>query len=327
MEILLIITVFLILGAEFVNGWTDAPNSIVTIVSTRTLSLRKSIVLATLLNIAGAMSGTAVAATIGKGIVRPETINLTTVAAAMIAIILWSSIAYRKGLPTSESHALIAGLSGAALATSGFDVILWSGWQKVILGLIFSTFLGFGSAFLMTKAVRIASTNFPRASTRKFFGKFQIISASFMAFSHGSNDGQKFIGVFALALVLGGILQSFTIPFWVIISCAVVMGLGTSFGGWRIIKTMGFKMVELETYQGFSAETSAAATIIAASHFGIPLSTTHTIGTSLVGTGLANSKKALRIGVLKNITLAWILTFPICGLIAFTITKILQLLF
>lgn len=326
MELFLLIVLFLILAAEFVNGWTDAPNAITTVVSTRVLSLKKSIILAVVLNIVGAMSGTAVAATIGKGIIKPEVIGLQTVAAAMVAIIIWSTLAWKYGMPTSESHALIAGLTGAGLATAGPEVLLWSGWQKVFIGLGFSTFLGLSGAYLFTKIVRKISSNLSPNTNRRIFGRFQILSASFMAFGHGSNDGQKFIGAFTLALLLGGAIENFAVPIWVIFLCAGVMGLGTSFGGWRIIKTLGIKMVKLETYQGFSAETSAAATITLASHFGIPLSTTHTIGTSIMGTGIARRRGTLRLGIVKNIVLAWILTFPVCGLIAFAVTKIFQII-
>lgn len=327
MEILLILTLLLILGAEFVNGWTDAPNAIATVVSTRALSLKKAIALATIFNILGAMAGTAVAATIGKGIIDSGAVDLVTVAAAMCAIITWSTVAWKFGIPTSESHALVAGLTGAGIATAGTDVLLWGGWQKVIIGLGFSTVLGLTGAFILTKVVRTLSTPFGPHTTKKFFKKLQIVSAGYMAFSHGSNDGQKFIGVFAMALVLGGVFDTFNVPYWVILVCATVMGLGTSFGGWRIIKTLGMKMVKLEPYQGFSAETAAASTITLASHFGIPLSTTHTIGTSIMGSGIAHRRSALNTLVVKNIVLAWILTFPMCGGIAFVITHLLRLIF
>ncbi len=200
----LIVVLLLVLGAEFVNGWTDAPNAIATVVSTKVLSPRKAVIMAVLLNIVGAMSGQAIAATIGKGIVKPEIINLMTVAAAMIALISWSSVAAYFGLPTSESHALVAGLAGAGLATSGPSVLLWEGWKKVAIGLGFSTFLGFGFGYLIILAISWLFRNTPPGKVKKLFGKLQILSAAFMAFGHGSNDGQKFIGAFTLTLVLGG---------------------------------------------------------------------------------------------------------------------------
>lgn len=317
----LAVVLFLVLGAEFVNGWTDAPNAIATVISTKVLSPRKAVVMAVLLNIVGAMSGQAIAATIGKGIVRPEIINLATVAAAMISLISWSSLAAYFGLPTSESHALVAGLAGAGLATAGPEVLLWDGWRKVIVGLGFSTFLGFGFGYFIILAISWLFRNTPPGKVKKVFGKLQVLSACFMAFGHGSNDGQKFIGAFALALVLGGVMPVFHVPIWVILLCAVVMGVGTSIGGWRIIKTMGVKLVKLETYHGFAAETGAATAMQIASVFGIPLSTTHTINTSIMGVGSSRRFSAVRWGVAGQIVAAWVLTFPVCGALSWVIAK------
>ncbi|TAK61253.1 MAG: inorganic phosphate transporter [Bacteroidetes bacterium] len=323
----LIIVLLLVLAAEFVNGWTDAPNAIATVVSTRVLSPKWAILMATLLNIAGTLSGTAVAATIGKGIVEAASINLITIGAAMVAIVTWSTVAWRFGLPTSETHALVSGLAGAGLATAGPGVLLWEGWQKVLIGLAFSTLLGFfGGAIIIIAIYQIFKNSNP-TTVRKIFGKLQILSAAFMAFGHGSNDGQKFIGAFCLALVLGGAMPEFTVPWEVMILCSVVMGIGTSVGGWRIIKTMGMKMVKLETYQGFAAETGAAVAIQIASNLGIPLSTTHTISTSIMGVGSAKRVSAVRWGVVREVVLAWILTFPICGGIAWLISILLNAAF
>ena len=333
MEIGLLVTLALVLAAEFVNGWTDAPNAITTVVSTKALTMQKAVALASVLNVLGAMSGTAVAATIGKGIIESSVIDLTTVAAAMSAIVIWSVAAWRFGLPTSESHALVAALAGAGLATAGPDVMLWAGWKKVLIGLSLSTCLGLLGAYIFTKIVRAGVAPFPSYKTKPALRRLQILSSAFMAFSHGSNDGQKFIGVFALALLISGvggvevIGNKLSIPLWVILLCASVMGCGTLLGGLRIIRTMGVKMARIEAYQGFSAETAAASTIIIASHFGIPLSTTHTIGTSLMGTTLARRRSALRIGIVKNIVLAWLLTFPVCGALAFLITFVLRFVF
>ena len=316
--------ILLILAAEFVNGWTDAPNSIATVVSTRVLSPQRAVIMATLLNTAGAFSGTAVAATIGKGIVDASIINTTTVAAAMVGIVLWSSLAYYMGgLPTSESHALVAGLAGAGLATAGPTVLLWEGWSKVLIGLLFSTFLGFlGGLGIMLLLYRVFYRSRP-GTVRILFGRLQVLSAAFMAFSHGSNDGQKFIGVFTLALVLGGILPEFAVPAWVILLCAITMGIGTALGGWKIIRTMGIRLTKLEPIHGFSAETSAALVIEVASRFGIPLSTTHTIGTSIMGVGSIQRFSAVRWGVAGEIIMAWLLTFPACGLIAYSVARII----
>lgn len=313
----------LILIAEFVNGWTDSPNAIATVVSTRVLSPYQAVIMATVLNAIGAMSGTAVAATIGKDIVRPDVINLTTVAAAMLGIIIWSTLAWYWGLPTSESHALIAGLTGAGLATAGPESLLWTGWSKVLIGLVFSTFLGFfGGLLLMALLYRCLANSRP-GSVRRIFGRLQIVSAAFMAFSHGSNDGQKFIGVFTLSLLLGGILPSFQVPLWVIFLCALTMGVGTAVGGWRIVKTMGLRLTKLEPVHGFAAETAAALTIEIATRLGIPLSTTHTINTAIVGVGATRRFSAVRWGVTFEIVTAWILTFPVCGIIGWLAAKLL----
>jgi PiT family inorganic phosphate transporter len=312
----------LVLAAEFVNGWTDAPNAIATVVSTRVLSPTRALLLASALNIVGALCGTAVAATIGKGIVRPEIINVYTVGAAMIGIVFWSTLAWYYGLPTSESHGLIAGLTGAALATAGPQALLWSGWKKVLIGLLFSTFLGFlGGLLLMALIYRLWARARPDA-VRRLFGKLQVLSAGFMAFSHGSNDGQKFIGAFTLVLLLGGIIPEFHVHLWVILLCAAVMGVGTAIGGWRIVRTMGLRLTKLEPVHGFAAETGAAGTIMLASALGIPLSTTHTINTAIMGVGATRRFSAVRWGVSRNIITAWVLTFPVCGVIAWLATKL-----
>jgi PiT family inorganic phosphate transporter len=321
-----LITLLLVLAAEFVNGWTDAPNAIATVVSTRVLRPHAAIVMATGLNILGAFSGTAVAQTLGKGIVRSEVINLETIAAAMVGIVVWSTLAWWRGLPTSESHALVSGLAGAGLATAGPNVLVWDGWRKVLLGLAFSTFLGFmGALLLATLVFRVFFAARP-GTVRRIFGKAQIVSAAFMAYSHGSNDGQKFIGVFALALFLGGLSPTFTIPGWVIWACALTMGLGTAIGGWRIVRTMGLRLTKLQPVDGFCAETGAALTIEFASRIGIPLSTTHTISMAIIGVGSTRRFSAVRWGVGREIVTAWVLTFPVCGLIAWSVATILAML-
>jgi PiT family inorganic phosphate transporter len=327
MSIGLLVVLALILGAEFVNGWTDAPNAIATVVSTRVLKPMQAVLMAAIMNTIGAMTGTAVATTIGKGIVKPESINLLTVGSAMIGILIWSTAAWYYGLPTSESHALISGLAGASLATAGPEVLLWSGWSKVLIGLVFSTFLGFLVGYFLTVLIYRAF----RRSTPRFvnsvFGRLQILSSMFMAFSHGSNDGQKFMGAFALALYLGGVTDKFHISWETIIVCSIVMGLGTSIGGWRIVKTMGVRMVSIKPYEGFSAETGAAFAIELASRLGIPLSTTHTINTAIMGVGASKYFSAVRWGVSMEIVTAWILTFPICFVIGYGSASVAKYLF
>ena len=326
MSIELVAVLALILGAEFVNGWTDAPNAIATVVATRSLSARQAVTMASLFNLLGALSGTAVATTIGKGIIDPGAVNLITVGGAMVGIILWSSIAARWGIPTSESHALVAGLAGAGLAAAGPSVLLWAGWKKVILGLVFSSFLGFGAAFCAMLAVYWVFRRAAPGKVRGLFRWLQVCSSAFMAFSHGSNDGQKFIGAFTLALVLGGTLSAFEIPIWVIFLCAAVMTLGTGIGGWRIMRTLGMRLTKLKTHQGFAAEMAAAGTITLASALGIPLSTTHTIATAIAGVGAVHGARAVRWRLARQLAMAWVLTFPICAAISWSIVMAIQMI-
>jgi len=320
---LLFFVLLLVLAAEFVNGWHDASNAIATVVSTRVLSPRVAIVMATVFNAVGAFSGTAVAATIGTGIVDAHAISLVTVAAAMVAIVVWDVLTWYYGLPTSSSHALVAGLSGAGLAAAGPSVLLWEGWRKVLIGLLFSTFLGFFAGFLLIWSILSICGSWTPGRVRTVFGRLQVFSAVFMAFSHGSNDGQKFIGVFTLALVLGGVLPEFHPSFGVVLLCSITMGIGTSVGGWRIIRTMGMRIARLEPYHGFAAETAAGTAIELASRLGIPLSTTHTISTAIMGVGSSRRLSAVRWGVVGDVVTAWVLTFPVCGVIGWLVAVVL----
>jgi len=325
---LLIAALVVTLAAEFINGWTDAPNAIATVVSTRVLSPSQAVLMAAVLNIVGAVvTGTAVASTLGTGIVKPEVINLSVVIAATLTVVIWSVVTWFYGIPTSESHELIAGLAGAGLATAGPSVLLWAGWQKVLIGLGFSTLLGFSLAMIvMTSLYWILRRTRP-SFVRSAFSRLQILSAAFMAFSHGSNDGQKFMGIFTLALVLGGKMAHFAVPLWIMLLCGAVMGLGTALGGWRIMRTVGFKITKLEPVNGFAAESSAALAILLASRFGIPLSTTHCIGTSIMGVGATRRFSAVRWGVARNIILTWIITFPVCAALGWVIASLLKIAF
>jgi PiT family inorganic phosphate transporter len=323
---LLIAALVVTLAAEFINGWTDAPNAIATVVSTRVLSPSQAVLMAAVLNIVGAVvTGTAVASTLGTGIVKPEVINLSVVIAATLTVVIWSTVTWFYGIPTSESHELIAGLAGAGLATAGPSVLLWAGWQKVLIGLGFSTILGFSLAMIvMTSLYWILRRTRP-SFVRSAFSRLQILSSAFMAFSHGSNDGQKFMGIFTLALVLGGKMAHFAVPVWVMLLCGSVMGIGTAFGGWRIMRTVGFKITKLEPVNGFAAESSAALAILLASRFGIPLSTTHCIGTSIMGVGATRRFSAVRWGIARNIVLTWIITFPVCAALGWVIASLLKI--
>lgn len=310
----------LVLGAEFVNGWTDAPNAIATLISTRVMTPGQAIGMAVVMNVAGTLSGTAVAETIGKGIVETDAINLVTISAALVGIIVWGSVAAHFGIPTSESHALVAGLSGAAIATGGPQSLQWSGWSKVLIGIASALVLGTLLSWLLSRAViAIAGRSAPERAKRAF-DRLQIATGMGMAFAHGLNDGQKFIGVFTLGLVMGGVLPEFHIPTWVIVLCALTMGLGTSVGGQAIIGTLGEKIAKIESWQGFSALSGAAATILGASAFGIPLSTTHTIVAAVTGAGAARSAQVVRWKYPRLIALASVITFPLCGAIAFAVS-------
>ena len=327
-SVLLIATLVVVLAAEFVNGWTDAPNAIATVVSTRVLSPSQAVLMAAVLNVVGAVvTGTAVAYTVGTDIVKPELIGLPVLLAATLTVVIWSTVTWFYGIPTSESHELVAGLTGAGLAVAGPSVLLWEGWQKVLIGLGFSTILGFSlGAVIMTSLYRILRRASP-SFVRSVFSRLEILSAAFLAFSHGSNDGQKFMGVFTMALVLGGKMAHFAVPLWVMLLCGGVMGIGTALGGWRIIRTVGFKITKLESVHGFAATSSGAIAILLASRFGIPLSTTHCISTSIMGVGATKRFSAVRWGVARSIVLTWIITFPVCAALGWIIASLLKLAF
>jgi len=328
MSVLLVVTLLLVLGAEFVNGLTDAANAIATVVSTRVLSPGKAVIMAAVFNLLGVLvTGTAVATTIGKGIVDPEIVTVEVVAAAMLTIVVWSTAAWRFGIPTSETHELVAGLAGAGLASAGPSVLLWDGWRKVLIGLGMSTLIGFGLGLAIMVAIYWLFHRAPRGHTTLFFGKMQIFSAGFMAFSHGSNDGQKFMGVFSLALFLAGVFPTFHVPFWVILLCGSVMAFGTALGGWQIIRTMVARITRLEPVHGFAAETAASTAILLASRFGIPLSTTHTIGTAIMGVGASKRLTAVNWSVSGNVVKTWLITFPVCLALGYVFTWLFTLIF
>jgi PiT family inorganic phosphate transporter len=306
-----------VLAAEFVNGWTDAPNAIATVVSTGVMAPRTAIAMAVIMNIIGAMAGTAVALTVGKGIVAASAITIPAITAAMLSIIFWGGLAAKLGLPVSKSHALLSGLAGAGFAGGGLAALQWEGWQKVAIGMVSSIAIGMTCAWLIARLIIRCFGGASPGPAKRRFDSLQIVSASFMAFNHGLNDGQKFIGVFALTLLAGGVTSEFSIPYWVILICALTMGLGTTFGGWRIIETIGSRMTRIVSWQGFAAETSASLTILGASTYGIPLSTTHTITSSIVGVGAGKRLSDVRWGVLRRIVMAWLITFPACATIAY----------
>jgi len=313
---------------EFANGWTDAPNAIATVVSTRVLRPYVAVVMAAVLNLVGALvTGTFVAKTISEGIVSPEAVTLSTVGAAVLAAALWAMAAQVFGMPSSESHALVAALLGAGFAAGGIEALAWSGTSKVVYSLFLSPPIAFGAGFIVMVVIyRLFRRARPR-TVRRTFGRGQVLSAAFMAFSHGSNDAQKTMGVITLALFLGGKQGDLAVPLWVIVLSALVMGLGTSIGGWRVIRTIGLKMTKLEAVNGFAAETSAAALITLASRFGIPLSTTHVIGSSIMGVGATRRLSAVRWGIAGDVVGTWILTWPACILLGYGLGSLFEAVF
>ena len=333
----LMVTVVLTLGVILVNGWTDAPNAIATCISTRSMSPRAAILMAAVFNFLGVFIMTLLNATVAQTIYNMVDFGSNagdaTIAlcAGMFAIVLWATIAWYFGIPTSESHALIAGISGAAVAIqNGFGGINGSAWMKVIYGLVLSSVLGFVMGYGTTKLMALLFRKTERRKADRFFKKGQIAGGAAMAFMHGAQDGQKFIGVFLLGVFLAGgqtDVNTFTIPIWLMILCSLVMSLGTSIGGLRIIKAVGMDMVKLEKYQGFSADIAAAGCLLLSSLTGIPVSTTHTKTTAIMGAGASKRMSSVNMGVVKEMVYAWILTFPCCGLVGFLMVKLFLAIF
>jgi PiT family inorganic phosphate transporter len=322
--------VLLAYAFEFANGWTDAPNSIATVISTRVMRPFTAVAMAAVLNLVGALAGTAVAKTIASGIVNPDFVTLETIAAALLAAIIWALGAQYFGLPSSESHALVAGLLGAGFAAGGLGALEWSGTSKALKGLVISPVGGFLAGFILMVLIYRIFRRFRRHTVSRIFGRAQVFSAGFMAFSHGTNDAQKSMGIITLAILIadtGTVPEEFEIPEWVIVSAAMVIAAGTMIGGWRVIRTMGMRMTHLEPVQGFAAETGAATIITTAAHFGIPVSTTHAIGTAIMGVGSTKRFSAVRWGVAGQVVSAWVLTWPSCMVMGFVLGKFLNAVF
>lgn len=323
---LLILVVALALLFDFSNGWHDAANAIATVVSTRVLSPAQAVLLAGLLNVAGAFMSTAVAKTVGGGIVDPAAVNQGAVGAALVGALSWNLLTLIWGLPTSSSHALLGGMLGAALAQGGSSAVKFSGLETVLQALLFSPFMGFLAGYLILAAIYRLAFHAARGKANAAFRRLQLASSSLMAFSHGSNDAQKVMGIITLALVSGGMLDRVEVPTWVIISCALTMGLGTMIGGWRIIRTLGMRIVKMEPVHGFAAETSAAVILLGTAHYGLPVSTTHTISSAIMGAGSVRRFSAVRWGVSMRIVSAWLFTLPTAAVIAYLVNPLFQLL-
>jgi len=336
---------------EYINGFHDAANAIATVVSTKVLTPRQAILLAAAGNLFGAFVGTAVATTIGIGLVDPHVVTTLTVLDALLAAIIWGLITWWLGLPSSSSHAIIGGLCGAALAVSNLNwsVLKWSVldakghasglWPKVIIPMISSPVLGFACGAALMFFIIVAFFWITPHAAKLTFGRLQLVSAAFMAFSHGSNDAQKTMGIIALTLfsaTTAGTFDhlptwlfflrtpTFRVADWVIFLCALTMAAGTAAGGWRIIRTMGHRVVKLQPVHGFAAETSASTVILLATHFGIPVSTTHVVATSIMGVGATKRFSAVKWGIVNRIVWAWVLTMPVTATLAFGIHLVLK---
>ena len=354
----LIITVILVaLVFEYINGFHDTANSIATVVSTKVLSPRQAIILAAVTNLFGAMWGTAVAKTIASGLVDTKIVTSEIIVCALIGAIVWNLLTWWLGLPSSSSHALVGGLCGACLAAANnnWGVIIWNvpgkahWWEgkgilwKVLVPMISSPIVGFTVGFLIMGLLYFLLRNWRPVSVNRTFGKLQLFSAAYMGFSHGSNDAQKTMGIIALALVAATTAGTFNhvpdwlaflklpepepgksleIAVWIKIVCAVTMCAGTAAGGWRIIKTLGHKMVKLHPVHGFAAEATGATVLLTAAHFGMPVSTTHAITTSIMGVGCAIGFNALKFSVVQRILWAWVLTIPASGIVAYGLVRL-----
>lgn len=332
---LLVLTLLTALAFEYINGFHDTANAIATVVSTKVLTPRLAVAWASTFNLIGALSGTAVASTVGKGMVDTGAVTMPVVICALLAAIMWGLLTWWLGLPSSSSHALVGGLCGATLAGSGgnWGVLKWSTglWPKVVLPMLASPLAGFFGGMLLMSLIMIAFSRARPLFVSRFFGKAQLASAAFMGFSHGSNDAQKTMGIVTLALFTAtrnGLLEhlpawaSFlripvftSVPTWIVVTCAVTMAAGTAGGGMRIIRTMGQRLVKLQPVQGFAAETTAALIIYGASRLGVPVSTTHVISTSIMGVGATKRFSAVKWGVVERIVWTWVLTLPVTGLL------------
>jgi len=351
---LVLCVILLALAFEYVNGFHDTANAIATVVSTRVLSPRQAVVLAAVCNLIGSLWGTAVATTIGSGLVDSGAVTLHALLSALLAAIAWNLLTWRLGLPSSSSHALIGGLCGASVAAAcgDFSVVHWSTaqpgtgaaeglWPKVVLPMLVSPLFGLLIGFLVMGLLLVLLGNWRPYRVNTLFGNLQLLSASFMGFSHGTNDAQKTMGIMALTLFTatrGGLFSDlpgwldflhapeFYVPTWVKVACSLTMAAGTAAGGWRIIKTLGHRMVKLHPIHGFAAETTAALVIQLATHLGIPLSTTHVISSSIMGVGATKGLNAVKWGVVGKMVWAWALTLPATALLGYFFQHLLSFL-
>jgi len=323
----LYIVVALVLIFDFINGFHDSANSIATVVSTKVLTPLVAVVFAASFNfIAYFVFNHEVATTIGKGVVNAEVINLNVIAAALLAAIIWNLLTWWWGLPSSSSHTLVGGLVGAAVAKSGFGTVIYSGVFKIVIFIVIAPLLGMVISFLISSFVLNLFRRFSPAKVDKLFRILQVLSASAFSLGHGGNDAQKSMGIIWVSLIVTGhVAKDAPIDSWIVISCYCAIALGTMFGGWRIVKTMGQKITKLKPFEGFCAETAGALTLFGATSFGIPVSTTHTITGAIMGVGAQKGLSAVRWGVTRKIFWAWILTIPVSALLGTTLYFIISL--
>ncbi len=325
---LVVLVVIMALVFDYINGFHDTANAIATVVSTRVLSPRSAIILAAVLNFVGALVAQNVAKTIASGLVDKSFVNQSVILSAILGAIIWNLITWKYGIPSSSSHALIGGLCGAAISRGGIGALKLDGLkEKVLVPLVMSPIIGVVIGFVLMFLIYLIARKIRSNNALMIFKPLQILSSSLMAFSHGSNDAQKSMGIITLALVAGGFIphsDKVIIPLWVMLSCALVMALGTAAGGWRIIKTMGHKILRMEPPQGFAAETGASIVILLASKLGIPVSTTHVISSSIFGVGLAKNKNAVRWIVARDMIFAWVLTIPASAIMAMCLSYFLM---
>jgi len=310
---------------DFLNGFHDAANSIATVVSTRVLSPRQAVLWAAFFNfVAAFVFGTAVAKTIGGGMIRLEMVNLTVILAGLLGAIFWNLFTWYFGIPVSSSHALIGGYAGAAFAKAGWQAIVLSGWTKTLLFIVLSPLIGMALGFFLMVAVLWLCRDYAPRRADTYFRRLQLCSAAAYSLGHGTNDAQKTMGIIAGVLFTAGILDHFYIPYWVVLLAHTAIGLGTLAGGWRVVKTMGMKITKLKPIGGFCAETAAAVSLFGTAMAGIPVSTTHTIAGGIMGVGSVQRLSAVRWGVARTIVWAWVLTIPVSALAAAGAYLVLQ---
>ncbi|HEX3032150.1 MAG TPA: anion permease [Bacillota bacterium] len=310
---------------DFINGYNDSANAIATTVTTQALNPRQAVLLAAVLDFAGALTSTSVAATIGKGLADPALLTLQVVGAALAGAVLWNLFTGYVGIPSSSSHALIGGIAGGVAAANGLSALHWQGFAKVLAALILSPLLGMSIGFLLMVTLLWLFRRTSPVRGNVLFRRLQILSAGLTAFSHGTNDAQKSMGIITMALVSGGFINTFEVPFWVILLCATAISLGTFKGGWRIVRTVGKKITRVEPMNGFASNLTSSLVIMGATYLGVPVSTTHVVSSAVMGSGTARRSRGVNWGIARRIVLAWVVTIPVSAVVAMISFKLINL--